>query len=160
MTIISSIKNSLKLMRANKARTSLTLLGLVIGIMTVIIVFAAGEGIRGLVLGQIESFGTDTVITEIKVPTTKAGSAGDSESGSAQASGVQVTTLTVDDMEAVEKLPNINKGYAAVLSQEQVSFGNELRRAYIFGVNADYIEIDAGSTIQSGRFFQKQMIKV
>ena len=115
MTIISSIKNSLKLMRANKARTSLTLLGLVIGIMTVIIVFAAGEGIRGLVLGQIESFGTDTVITETKVPSTKSGSAGESESGNAQASGVQVTTLTVDDMEAVEKLPNINKGYAACL---------------------------------------------
>lgn len=153
MTIISSIKNSLKLMRANKARTSLTLLGLVIGIMTVIIVFAAGEGIRGLVLGQIESFGTDTIITETKVPSTKSGSAGESESGNAQASGVQVTTLTVDDMEAVEKLPNINKGYAAVLSQEQVSFGNELRRASIMGVNANYIEIDAGSTVKFGRFF-------
>jgi putative ABC transport system permease protein len=155
MTIISSIKNSLKLMRANKARTSLTLLGLVIGIMTVIIVFAAGEGIRGLVLGQIESFGTDTVITEIKVPTTKTGSAGESESGNAQASGVQVTTLTVDDMEAVEKLPNINKGYAAVLSQEQVSYGNELRRASVMGVNANYIEIDSGSTMQTGRFFSE-----
>lgn len=142
-------------MRANKARTSLTLLGLVIGIMTVIIVFAAGEGIRGLVLGQIESFGTDTVITEIKVPTTKTGSAGESESGNAQASGVQVTTLTVDDMEAVEKLPNINKGYAAVLSQEQVSYGNELRRASVMGVNANYIEIDSGSTMQTGRFFSE-----
>jgi putative ABC transport system permease protein len=155
MTIISSIKNSLKLMRANKARTSLTLLGLVIGIMTVIIVFAAGEGIRGLVLGQVESFGTDTVITEIKVPSTKTGSDGESESGSAQASGVQVTTLTLDDMDAVEMLPNVEQGYGAVLSQEQASYGNELRRAFIMGTSAEYIEIDSGSTIASGRFFSE-----
>ncbi len=142
-------------MKANKARTSLTLLGLVIGIMTVIIVFAAGEGIRGLVLGQVESFGTDTVITEIKVPSTKTGAAGDNESGSAQASGVQVTTLTVDDMEAIEKLPNIERGYAAVLSQEQASYGNELRRSSVLGASANYIEIDSGSKIATGRFFSE-----
>ena len=140
-------------MRANKMRTVLTLLGLVIGIMTVIIVYSAGEGIRGLVLGQVESFGTDTVITEIKVPSNKTGSAGDNQSGNAQASGVQVTTMTVDDMEAVKKLPNLISGYGAVLSQEQASYGNELRRAFILGTSAAYIDIDAGSTIAEGRFF-------
>lgn len=140
-------------MRANKSRTALTLLGLVIGIMTVIIVYAAGEGIRGLVLGQVESFGTDTVYTEIKVPTNKTGSAGDSSSNTALASGVQVTTLTNDDVEAISQLPNIEQGYGAMLSQEQVSYGNELRRAFILGAGADYITIDAGSTISEGRFF-------
>lgn len=153
MTIFSSIQNSLRLMKANKGRTALTLLGLVIGIMTVIIVYAAGEGIRGLVLGQIESFGTDTVYTEIKVPSNKTGTAGDNDSNNAIASGVQVTTLTNDDMEALNKLPNIERGYAAMLSQEQVSYGNELRRAFILGAGADYINIDAGSTMESGRFF-------
>lgn len=140
-------------MKANKGRTALTLLGLVIGIMTVIIVYAAGEGVRGLVLGQIESFGTDTIYTEIKVPSNKTGTAGDNDSNNAIASGVQVTTLTNDDMEALNKLPNIERGYAAMLSQEQVSYANELRRAFILGAGADYINIDAGSTIESGRFF-------
>lgn len=153
MTILSSIKNSLQLMRANKGRTALTLLGLVIGIMTVIIVYAAGEGIRGLVLGQVESFGTDTVYTEIRVPTNKTGMEGENDSGNALASGVQVTTLTNDDMEAIVKLPNVERGYGAMLSQEQVSYGNELRRAMILGAGAEYINIDAGSTIESGRFF-------
>ncbi len=153
MTIFSSVKTSLKLMRANKMRTALTLLGLVIGIMTVIIVFSAGEGIRGLVLGQVESFGTNTIYTEIKVPSNKPGAAGDNQSGSAQASGVQVTTLTLDDMAAVDKLPNVINGYGAVLSQEQASYGNELRRAFILGASASYIDIDAGSTIAEGRFF-------
>ncbi len=140
-------------MRANKMRTALTLLGLVIGIMTVIIVYSAGEGIRSLVLGQLDSFGTNIIQTEIKVPNNKSGSAGDSESANALASGVQVTTLTIDDMEAVERLPNVARGYGAVLSQEQASYGNELRRAYIFGVSAPYISIDSGTTIDEGRFF-------
>lgn len=152
MTIFSSIKTSLKLMRANKMRTSLTLLGLIIGIMTVIVVYSAGEGIKGLVFGQLESFGTDFVQTEIKVPTKKGGSEGDSQSAMAMATGVQVTSLTLDDMAAVNKLTNIVTGYSAILGQEQASYGNELRRAFIFGTNASYLDIDK-TKIAQGRFF-------
>ncbi len=139
-------------MRANKMRTGLTLLGLIIGIMTVIIVFSAGEGIRALVLGQFEGFGTDTVYTEIKVPNNKTGNSSDSESANALASGVQITSLTLDDMEALQKLPNIGIAYGSILTQEQVSRGNELRRAYISGVNASYPDIDK-TTVADGRFF-------
>ncbi len=139
-------------MRANKMRTSLTLLGLIIGIMTVIVVYSAGEGIKGLVFGQLESFGTDFVQTEIKVPTKKGGSEGDSQSAMAMATGVQVTSLTLDDMAAVNKLTNIVTGYSAILGQEQASYGNELRRAFIFGTNASYLDIDK-TKIAQGRFF-------
>jgi len=139
-------------MRANKMRTGLTLLGLIIGIMTVIIVFSAGEGVRGLVLGQLDSFGTDTIDTEIKVPNNKTGTAGDSQSSTAIAMGVSVTTMTLDDMEAINKLPNIVTGYGAVLSQEQASFGNELRNAFVFGVSGTYLDIDK-TTIAEGRFY-------
>lgn len=139
-------------MRANKMRTGLTLLGLIIGIMTVIIVFSAGEGIRALVLGQFEGFGTDTVYTEIKVPNNKTGNSSDSQSANALASGVQVTSLTLDDMEALQKLPNIGIAYGSMLTQEQVSRGNELRRAYISGVSATYTDIDK-TTVAEGRFF-------
>lgn len=133
-------------------RTSLTLLGLIIGIMTVIVVYSAGEGIKGLVFGQLESFGTDFVQTEIKVPTKKGGSEGDSQSAMAMATGVQVTSLTLDDMAAVNKLTNIVTGYSAILGQEQASYGNELRRAFIFGTNASYLDIDK-TKIAQGRFF-------
>ena len=63
-------------LKGNKTRTILTTLGIVIGISAVIIVMSAGEGIRGLILGQIESFGTDIIETEIKVPSTKKGESG------------------------------------------------------------------------------------
>ncbi len=141
-------------MRANPLRTGLTLLGLIIGITTVIIVFSAGEGVRGLLLGQLDAFGTDTINTEIKVPNNKTGTASDSQSSNAIASGVQVTSMTLGDMEAVSKLPNIVTGYGAVLSQEQASVGNELRNAYVFGVSGTYLDIDS-TKIAEGRFFSE-----
>ncbi len=139
-------------MRANKMRTGLTLLGLIIGIMTVIIVFSAGEGIKGLLFGQLETFGTDTINTEIKVPNSQTGTASDSKSSTAMVGGVQVTTLTLDDMEAVNRLPNIQTSYGAVLSQEAISYGNELRNAFIYGLSSTYLDIDK-STLKEGRFY-------
>lgn len=133
-------------------RTGLTLLGLIIGIMTVIIVFSAGEGIKGLLFGQLETFGTDTINTEIKVPNSQTGNASDSKSSTAMVGGVQITTLTLDDMEAVNRLPNIQTSYGAVLSQEAVSYGNELRNAFVYGLSSTYLDIDK-STLSEGRFY-------
>lgn len=44
-------------LRLNILRTSLTVLGVVIGVAAIIIVFAAGDGISRLISGEIESFG-------------------------------------------------------------------------------------------------------
>lgn len=153
MRIISTIQIALRAMRANKVRTGLTVLGMVIGIASVIIVFSAGEGINSLIVGQIESFGgSDIVETEIKVPSSKQGGGSELQSGTNLAMGVQVTTLTLDDMEDIDRLPNIKQSYAGIMGQEQVSYGNELRKALLFGVSASFIDIDQ-SEIDQGRFY-------
>lgn len=141
-----------KSMAGNKLRTALTILGIVIGVASVIVVYSAGEGIRGLLVSQIESFGTNIIETEVKVPSNKKGSAGDQESSMSIASGVQITTLDLEDLEDLNKLRNVSGGYAGILSQDQASYGNEQRKAYILGVNASYIDIDK-SEVAAGRFF-------
>jgi macrolide transport system ATP-binding/permease protein len=69
---MNKIQTSLDLawrsLRLNILRTSLTVLGVVIGVASIIIVFAAGSGVSQLVLGEIESYGTDVIQAEIKVP--------------------------------------------------------------------------------------------
>ena len=140
-------------MSANKLRTALTILGIVIGSSSVIIVYSAGEGLRGLLLGQIESFGTNIIQTEIKIPANKkSASEGERSSGAAIAQGVQVTTLKHDDLLDLKKISNVSGGYGAVLSQDQISYGSEVRRAFLMGVSADYINIDK-TDIAQGRFF-------
>ncbi|MBI4779053.1 ABC transporter permease [Candidatus Falkowbacteria bacterium] len=152
MKLRSIIKISFRSIKANKVRTGLTVLGMVIGIATVVIVFSAGEGIRSLILGQVESFGTDIIETESKVPSTKKGAEGDIQSAMAMAQGVQLANLTFKDMADINKLPNINKSYAGILSQQQASYGNEFRKAILYGLTADFIEIDK-TKVASGRFF-------
>lgn len=152
MSIISIIKTALAAMRANKVRTLLTVLGIVIGIGSVIIVYSAGAGISSLILNQVESFGTDIIETETKVPSAKKGMAADTQTSTAMAMGAQITTLNLEDLEDIKKLPNVKDGYAGIMSQEQVSYGNELRKALIFGTNASYIDIDK-SEIGYGNFF-------
>lgn len=153
MHLFDFIKSSIKVMLANKARTFLTVLGIMVGIAAVIVVYSAGEGISGLVFKQVESFGTDIIETEIKVPSNKKGQAAETESAGALATGVQITTLTLDDMEAITKnSKNVKAGYGAIMGQEIVTYTNETRKAFLFGTSADYINIDK-SQIDSGRWF-------
>lgn len=154
MKIREVVKLSLLSMLRNKTRTALTVLGMVIGIASIVIVFSAGEGIRSLIVGQIEAFGTNTIQTEVRVPSSKKGNEGDMESAGAIASGIQVTSLNEKDLEDIKRIPNINDGYGAILSQETISYLNETKKAFLFGVSASYIDID-NSELASGYFFSE-----
>lgn len=152
------IKNSIKLaiqsMRANKGRTLLTVLGMVIGVMSIVVVFSAGEGIKDLILKQIESFGTDVIETEIRVPVgkNKVGAKANTQSAMSMAQGVQITTLTLKDVEDINKLSNIDGGYGSLMGQELATYGSKRKKASLWGVGADFINIDK-SEINEGRFF-------
>ena len=155
MNIRETIIISLRSMRANKVRTGLTVLGMVIGIAMVIVVYSAGEGIRGLIVGQVESFGTDIVQTEVRVPIGKSGSQKETQSATAIASGVQVATMKLTDMEKINRLPNVKRSYAMLQAQQQLSYGNEIRRAFTLGVSPAFINIDK-TDLAAGRFFTEE----
>ncbi|MDA3839651.1 MAG: ABC transporter permease [Patescibacteria group bacterium] len=156
MSLINDFKIATSAINSNRSRTALTVTGLVIGVASIFMVFSAGEGLESLITGQIESFGTDFIQTEIKVPTGKTpGSAADeSASGQAIVQGVQVTSLTLDDMEDINKLDNIVDSYGALMSQGITTYKSEKESATIFGVSSSYIDIDA-SKVEYGRFYTK-----
>lgn len=142
-------------MISNKTRTALTVLGMVIGIGSVIIVYSAGYGIERLVVGQVESFGTDIIQTEIKVPTNKSISNTSAAGSTDLVQGTQITSMTLDDMEDIREIPNIKDTYPGIMGQEQLSYGNEQRKAFVLGTNSSYINVDQ-STIEFGRFFDEE----
>jgi len=148
------IKEVLRTMNSHKVRTSLTVLGVVIGIASVIVVFSAGEGIYGLVVGQVEAFGTDIIETEIKIPSSKKGFEGEKQSATSLVQGVQITSLSIDDLEDIKSLSNIKDGYAGIMDQELVQKGGEVQKAFILGASGSYIDIDP-SEIEYGRFFSR-----
>ncbi len=156
MNFSTIIKISLRSIKANKTRTCLTVLGIVIGIASVIVVYSAGQGISGLIYGQVESFGgTNLIETEVKAPTGKKGMAAEQQSAMAIAQGAQITTLTLEDMEDVGKLPNVKNYYAAILGQEQVNYNEQSKKSFIFGTTAGIMGIDK-TEIDYGRYFSDE----
>lgn len=157
MIKLTTIKIAIAGLKGNRTRTGLTILGVVIGIAAIVTVMSAGEGISSIIVGQVESFGTNIIETEIKAPLTsktkeKGQASADIQGSISLATGLTITTLTLDDMEDIGKLANVKKSYGAILGQEQASYGGELRKAYLFGVSPTFIEIDK-SDIEYGRFF-------
>ncbi len=144
MRFLIAFKLALRSLRLNILRTSLTVLGVVIGSASVIIVFFAGDALNSLIAGEIDSYGSDVIQTEIKVPS----------SGNSVKVG-EVTTLKLDDLEEINKLENVLQSYGASLSQSRVSYGQEGKRTFLFGVGPAYIEIDKKTVLAEGRFFDE-----
>ena len=142
MKFHAALQLSIRSLRLNLLRTTLTVLGVVIGVAAIVVVFAAGDAVRNLVTEEISSYGTDIIETEIKLPKKRTASA-----------LAQITTLKVEDMEAVNKLANIKRGYGAILGQQKVSWQGQSERSLLFGVSAPYAEIDQKSQPIEGRFF-------
>jgi putative ABC transport system permease protein len=91
---------AVRAMAANRLRTSLTMLGMVIGVGAVILMLAVGEGTRVTVKKQVEALGTNIFIVL----------AGSFNSGGVRSGSGQRQTLTLDDAEAIRNL----EGVAAV----------------------------------------------
>lgn len=137
-------------LRANKARTTLTAIGIIIGIMSVIVVMAGGAALKGFVLGQVEAFGNDYIQVEVKVPGTGATSLANA---AGRTTGVAITTLKEADAEAVAKVPNVAAWTAGNTDQELVSYKDTTKRVILFGVSPSWPEIYKLFSLSEGNFF-------
>jgi len=148
--LVVSIRMAFKNLRTNVGRTVLTLVGVVIGITSVIIVSSTGQGVKNFVLGQIENFGTDIIQVEVKVPATGKAS---TQNAIGQASGIQITTMKIEDGKALGKLPNVAAYVPGTMAQERASYENINKRSFIFGVGSQYAQIDKNTKLAEGSFF-------
>ena len=149
MQILTPLKIAYKAIKVHKVRSSLTVLGLMIGVVSIIIVINLGGGINGFILNEIEVFGTDYLEVEIKIPSTsKTGT----ENAMGLAQGISITTLTLDDADAIMKHPNIKDYYAGILGQDIVSFQSENKTSMLWGMTPSFFELFNGE-IEYGRAY-------
>lgn len=149
MNIFSSLKIATDTLRTNRPRTFLTVLGVVIGISSVIVILSAGEAMKRFMLDEMEAFGSNIIQAEIKVPSTEHQSA---ENAVGIAMGVSITTMKHSDTEEIAKLPNIDKAYSAVMGQSLAVYGSNNKITTLYGITAPFIEIDK-TAVAVGRFF-------
>ena len=149
MTILITLNSALKNLRVNKRRSLLTMLGLVIGILSVILVMSAGAGAQSLITNQIKQRGTDQIAI--------LAGASDPNGPPAQAFGVIVTTLTEGDKDALLNKNNVRHlAYASgyVSGNTILQWGGEERNVTYSGVSADYRVVE-GVTVANGTFFDE-----
>ena len=145
-----SIKLSTNSLLANKTRSFLTMLGIIIGVSAVIIIMAVGTGAQSLILSQVESLGADTIGI---MP-------GKAEEGSMppSAMGISITSLTYDDAQALLKgnnAPNIIAVAAYSNSVENVTWRSHSYSADIGGTTVGHLELSKAE-VDKGRFFNEQ----
>ncbi len=146
------LKGAFRALNATRRRSFLTMLGIVIGVAAVIIIMAIGAGAQALILTQVQSFGSSLVGV---LP-------GKSEKNGPPASvmGVQITTLTLDDAEALRKKSNAPYIVAVAPFTKGVgtlSWKSEKYDTSLSGTSADYIDVEGGE-VAEGRFFSTEEV--
>jgi len=145
-----SIRMSVTALLSNKARSFLTMLGIIIGVGAVIVIIAVGAGAQSLILNQIESLGTNLIGV---IP------GGSEEDGlPAALMGIQITTLTYDDAMALKEkknVPNLVDVVAYTKGVGSVSWKSHSYDTNLSGCTTGYIEVESG-VVDKGRFFTKE----
>ncbi|MCL6746368.1 MULTISPECIES: macrolide ABC transporter ATP-binding protein/permease MacB [Kosakonia] len=132
-------------MAANKMRTLLTMLGIIIGIASVVSIVVVGDAAKQLVLADIRSIGTNT----IDVYPGK--DFGDDEPQYQQA-------LKYDDLQAIQKQPWVKSATPAVSQNLRLRYGNIDVAASANGVSGQYFNV-YGMTFSEGASFNDEQLK-
>ncbi len=143
MNLFESLRVSFEALIANKMRSVLTMLGVIIGVMAVILLVAMGQGVKSDVTSQISGLGSNLLFV---LP-------GRLEPGSQHPAMSQ--KLVPEDVELIRRGNMFIEGVSGMIeTSAEAKFGNRTRRITISGANADYPEVIDRPTVE-GRSFTK-----
>lgn len=149
MKLSDSFQTAIVGLKTNKTRSFLTILGIVIGISSVIVMMSLGDGAQGLIVNQIMSMGPNNVYVQ---PGTFSGEIGEGDVAQQMMEGKEVKTLTLEDMEAIERDPLIESVAPTVLTVARAVYRNNDKKVTIFGTSPAYNEITGSRTILGSDF--------
>jgi putative ABC transport system permease protein len=138
---LENLKIALRAIGANKMRSILTVLGVMIGVASVIAVVSLVQGMQYKISNDLQSIGS-TFIEVYPDP-------GDRRNPFLQ----KLPDLTVDDAEAVRKgTTSVREWTPIFISQGQMKFGDVLHNSQLYAVNNSYQEV-VNHWVEHGRFF-------
>jgi putative ABC transport system permease protein len=139
------IRIAFRALARNKTRAALTMLGIIIGVSSVIVMVSIGQGAQATVQAQIEGMGTNLLFV----------SAGSQNVGGVRsgAGDTGTNTLTVEDLEAIRReVPSVALVSPVVNSRSQLVAGNQNWSTQVQGVSEQFPDIRKWA-VESGDFF-------
>ena len=146
--ILDNLRQGINAIFSNKMRSFLSMLGILIGVSSVIAMLALGEGAKESISTTLSSLGTN--ILHI--------SPGAQQRGHLSLEAGAVTRFTLQDAEAIAKIPQVKKVSPLASGRGQVVYGNKNWNTQIQGVGENYAEMRA-LTPFAGRFFTAEESK-
>ncbi|EKE16212.1 MAG: hypothetical protein ACD_11C00026G0002 [uncultured bacterium] len=149
MKLIAPIKISYKNLMAAKFRSFLTILGIIIGITSVIVVMSIGASAQQLILDQVSGIGSDLIGV---LP-----GASDEKGPPASVLGIVTTTLKYKDLQSVlqnKNVPNAINGAGYVTGVATIKYKSVSIEASYQGTTASFPDVESAE-VEKGRFFTK-----
>jgi len=125
------------------------MLGIVIGIASVIILMSIGQSAQKLILNQVQSIGSNLVIVIPGAPSNG------KFSSPAAAQGIVITTLQQQDIDALKREPEIDFAVPEVRGQADVVYGGNNATVGYTGSTADFFTVSNLSKMSEGQAFSK-----
>lgn len=148
MNLANLLKIALKALNNNKLRCFLTMLGIIIGVASVITMLAIGQGSKNSIKEQISEMGSNMIMIH----------PGNMQRGGVRQSADDMQTLEVSDYEALKELPGVAAVSPSVNSGGQLVNGNNNYPSSIYGVTTDYLDIRKFK-VKDGAMFTDHDIK-
>lgn len=148
MKFVNLLKIALKALNNNKLRCFLTMLGIIIGVASVITMLAIGQGSKNSIKEQISEMGSNMIMIH----------PGSMQRGGVRQSADDMQSLKVSDYEALQQLPDIAALSPSVNSGGQLVYGNNNYPSTIYGITPDYLDIRK-LKVKEGSMFTEHDIK-
>lgn len=148
MNFANLLKIALKALNNNKLRCFLTMLGIIIGVASVITMLAIGQGSKNSIKEQISEMGSNMIMIH----------PGNMQRGGVRQSADDMQTLEVADYEALQSVPGVAAISPSVNSGGQLVNGNNNYPSTIYGITPDYLEIRK-LKVKDGAMFTDHDIK-
>lgn len=149
MNYTNLLKIAINALMRNKMRAFLTMLGIIIGVASVIAMLAIGQGSKKSIQDQVSSMGSNLVFV---MP-------GSQMRGGVQLGNTSTQSLTLKDVDAIRANCNlITMVSPEVRSGGQVVYGNQNAPTVIYGEDVQYPDIRK-VTVKSGRMFTDKEVK-
>ena len=146
MKFIEFFKIAVQSLLSNKLRSALTMLGMIIGVGSVIILMSVGAGLQNMITSTFEELGTNLLMVQPANP--------EAPGIAAMAPGYATASITLDDVEAIERVRSVTGIVPANENFVKLKVGNEETTAVIHGSNSDYQRV-YGFEMASGQFISE-----
>jgi len=149
INIPDTLKISLRAIRINKMRSGLTMLGIIIGVGSVIAMLAVGTGASDKIKQQLSSMGTNLLLVH----------PGSTTSGGLRMGMGSQPTLTKDDADAIlREIPKVQEVAPILSGAAQVVYGNQNWSTGVYGSTPGIFVVRDLSLI-AGRSFTEQDVR-